>query len=156
MDLSGSVATATATGGTAPYTYKWTPTNFTTPTATLPDGAHTIVVKDAKGCQATSSKLVGIPGECYDGKTVITPNGDGINDNLIILCSDQYTNRIEIFNSFGQLVYGQDNYSNDWDGRDRSSSALADGVYYWVMRVTLDNGDRRIYKGSVTLIRKLN
>lgn len=156
VDLSGSVATATTTGGTAPYTYKWTPTNFNTPTATLPDGAHTIVVTDAKGCQATSSKLVGIPGECYDGKTVITPNGDGLNDNLIILCSDQYTNRIEIFNSYGQLVYSQDNYSNDWDGRDRSNSALADGVYYWVMRVTLDNGDRRIYKGSVTLIRKLN
>lgn len=156
INLSGSLATANASGGTTPYTFKWTPTNFTTPTATLPDGAHTLLVTDAKGCQATASKLVGIPGECYDGKTVITPNGDGLNDNLIILCADQLDNRIEIFNSYGQLVYSQENYSNDWDGRDRSNSTLADGVYYWVMRVTLDNGDKRIYKGSVTLLRKLN
>ncbi len=58
---SGSNGTATATpaGGTAPYTYLWTPGGQTTQTATgLAAGVYTVVVTDARGCTATATATV--------------------------------------------------------------------------------------------------
>ena len=52
------VLSATASGGIPPYTYLWTPGNYTSPTVplTLPVGSivYTVLVTDAHGCTATS------------------------------------------------------------------------------------------------------
>ncbi len=49
-------ATVTATSGTAPYTYLWTPSAQTTANATgLSAGGYTVTVTDANGCTATAS-----------------------------------------------------------------------------------------------------
>lgn len=57
-DQPGS-ATASATGGATPYTYKWD-NNETTATATnLTAGTHTVTVTDAAGCTATASVTIG-------------------------------------------------------------------------------------------------
>ena len=54
-------ATATATGGTAPYTYLWDdPAAQNTATATgLSAGTYTVMVADASGCSTTSTVTVG-------------------------------------------------------------------------------------------------
>ncbi len=47
-------ATVTASGGTAPYTYNWTPSGGTNATATgLAAGTYTVTVTDAGGCTST-------------------------------------------------------------------------------------------------------
>ena len=54
---TGSI-TANPSGGTAPYTYIWTPGNITTQTiSNLPIGSYTVQVTDSKGCikNATST-----------------------------------------------------------------------------------------------------
>ncbi|HRI61044.1 MAG TPA: SdrD B-like domain-containing protein, partial [Saprospiraceae bacterium] len=57
-DQPGS-ATASATGGTGAYTYKWD-NNETTATATnLAAGPHSVTVTDAAGCTATASVTIG-------------------------------------------------------------------------------------------------
>jgi hypothetical protein len=57
--LTGGSATASASGGTAPYTYKWD-NNQTTATATnLAAGPHTVTVTDAGGCVATAMISIG-------------------------------------------------------------------------------------------------
>ncbi len=56
-NLGGS-ATATASGGTPAYTFKWD-NNQTTATATnLAPGSHTVTVTDSKGCTATASVTI--------------------------------------------------------------------------------------------------
>ncbi|MFK7934393.1 MAG: SdrD B-like domain-containing protein, partial [Saprospiraceae bacterium] len=51
-------ATAEASGGTAPYTYRWT-NNQTTRTATnLASGSYTVTVTDANGCTAIASTTI--------------------------------------------------------------------------------------------------
>ena len=53
-------ATVSASGGTAPLTYLWTPSGENTPTATgLSAGNNTITITDAAGCSA--SEIVNIP-----------------------------------------------------------------------------------------------
>ncbi len=57
--LTGGSATASATGGTPPYTYKWD-NNQTTQTATnLGAGPHSVTVTDAAGCVATAIVIIG-------------------------------------------------------------------------------------------------
>jgi hypothetical protein len=49
-----------------------------------------------------------------------------------------------------------DNYDNSWQGTDQEGNILSDGGYHWVLQVMLPNGDREIYKGTVSLVRSLD
>ena len=60
--LTGATATVSVTGGVPPYTYLWTPGNYTTASVSnLPPGAYTITVTDANGCTGTASLTVSAP-----------------------------------------------------------------------------------------------
>ena len=82
-------ATVTASGATAPYTYKWS-NGATTPTASgLNAGEYGVTVTDANGCQQTTSVQVGqptlllltpssSPAKCFggsDGSASVTASG---------------------------------------------------------------------------------
>ncbi len=74
-------ATATAAGGTLPYTYNWAPGGQTNATATgLTAGTYTVTVHDKNGCVATASATLtqpplivvsvsGTPEKCNGGST---------------------------------------------------------------------------------------
>ncbi len=73
-----------------------------------------------------------------------SPNDDGVNDNLVINCIENYpNNRLEIYNRWGNLVYKKQNYNNEFDGTSNGRSVvngtekLPVGTYYYV----LDLGD---------------
>jgi hypothetical protein len=54
--------TATATNGTAPYTFSWSPAGGTNSNATgLTAGSYTVTVKDANGCHGTASVTITQP-----------------------------------------------------------------------------------------------
>ncbi|MFN4081437.1 MAG: gliding motility-associated C-terminal domain-containing protein, partial [Saprospiraceae bacterium] len=88
----------------------------------------------------------------------LTPNGDGINDNLVFRvvsieeCQINHAKgEIIIYNRWGDIVYEASPYNNDWSGTNRKGEALPPGVYYFILRITLD----KVYTqfGSVILIR---
>jgi gliding motility-associated-like protein len=58
---------------------------------------------------------------------VITPNGDGKNDDFVIAGLETGT-KLTIYNRWGAVVYASNNYNNDWDGKN-----VADGVYFYVL-----------------------
>ena len=61
----------------------------------------------------------------------ITPNSDGINDELIIGNLETYPyNSITIYSRWGNVVYKEENYQNDWNGRN-----VCDGVYFYTIYV---------------------
>jgi gliding motility-associated-like protein len=73
-----------------------------------------------------------------------SPNGDGVNDTLIINCIENFpNNKLEVYNRWGNLVYEKRSYNNDWDGTSNgrvtvnANEKLPPGTYYYV----LDFGD---------------
>jgi len=79
---------------------------------------------------------------------VITPNGDGKNDKLVIVGREAY-DRIEItiINRWGNEVYRNDDYKDEWDGQ-----GLNEGTYFPIIKAV--KGDQsRIFKSHVLIKR---
>jgi gliding motility-associated-like protein len=66
----------------------------------------------------------------------ITPNGDGKNDVFVInrpLCCDYIS--IEVYNRWGNVVYANPDYQNDWAGLNNSGQRLVQGTYFVVIQL---------------------
>lgn len=86
----------------------------------------------------------------------ITPNGDGKNDALAFEILDEFPNEFPdaeliIFNRWGDIVFSQRPYKNDWMGVNTMNQPLPDGTYYFMLKLNIPNG--KIEKGDVTIIR---
>lgn len=84
-----------------------------------------------------------------------SPNGDGINDTFEVVSIENFGNvSIKVYNRWGNLVYKNSSYKNDWDGTSNTSMAigskLPDGTYYYILDFS-DSG--KMYKGSVFIKR---
>jgi gliding motility-associated-like protein len=81
---------------------------------------------------------------------IFTPNGDGNNDTFEIRGLDLAAeNDIIIVNRWGNEVFKQTNYKNNWAG-----TGLNEGTYYYILRVKESaSGEWQVYKGYITLIR---
>src|SRR5690606_31276079 len=72
-----------------------------------------------------------------------TTNGDGLNDVFVIKGLDQYSdNELIILNRWGNQVYMERNYANDWTGE-----GLNEGTYYYIIRVRELSGEWKVHKG---------
>lgn len=72
----------------------------------------------------------------------ITPNEDGKNDAFEILnsgCCESVS--IKVYNRWGNLVYQNDDYKNDWKGVNQGGQKLAQGTYFMV--IGLPNGNKK-------------
>ena len=86
---------------------------------------------------------------------MVTPNGDKLNDYLVLDGIECYPgNRVEIYNRWGVLVYETDNYNSNGNvfegysnGRVTVSqgSMLPTGTYYYVVKYALDLGNGEVY-----------
>ncbi|MCG2459781.1 gliding motility-associated C-terminal domain-containing protein, partial [Flavobacteriaceae bacterium F89] len=78
-----------------------------------------------------------LPTVCLRIFNQISPNGDGINDELIINCIRNYkNNKLEIFDRYGNKVFSKTNYDNTWSGTGKNGD-LPKGTYFY----SLDLGD---------------
>lgn len=157
---NAGTARANVTGGTQPYTYVWndkTPGSTTVFIGGLTEGRYQVVVTDANGCMAQGGGNVNVDDqECYTAAKVMTPNADGLNDELRIACVEGTINVLTIFDRYGAKVYREENYNNLWTGIDSDGNTLGDGVYYFVLEVQESDGSTTHHKGHVTLLRRLN
>ena len=105
------------------------------------DGNYTVTLTVSNAqCQAVYSRQIGV--RKYGVPTVITPNGDGINDTFVINTLEEVD--LKVFNRWGREEASFENYQNNWGG-----GVLVDGVYY--IEVTLPTGEA--CKGPLTIIR---
>ncbi|MBI1192259.1 MAG: T9SS type B sorting domain-containing protein [Bacteroidetes bacterium] len=79
---------------------------------------------------------------------VITPNGDGFNDEWTITALQAFDqHEIWIINRWEHEVFRTDAYQNDWNGDN-----LPDGTYFYILRV-FDGQQGWTYTGALTLLR---
>jgi len=105
-----------------------------------------------KNDEASIFIKVGKDSNCF-GVNVITPNGDGVNDFLIFPCleSGAYPhNELIIFNQWGNQVYRDYNYENNWAGTYNGKD-LPVGTYYYVL--FLDENKDNVEKGFFVIER---
>lgn len=156
---NAGTAKAEVRGGAEPFKYQWndkSPGSTTVFIGSLTEGSYRVSVEDANGCAAMGVGQVYVDDrECYTAVKIMTPNADGLNDELRIACVEGTFNMLRVFDRWGRLVYQEENYDNNWTGIDRDGNALGDGVYYFVLEI--DDGDGiDQYKGHVTLLRDMN
>ncbi|UUF13557.1 MULTISPECIES: T9SS type A sorting domain-containing protein [Flavobacterium] len=83
---TNGTATVTAAGGTAPYTYSWSPTGGTAATASgLSAGTYTATITDANGCSTTQTVTISEPSalSVTSSKTDVSCNG-GTNGSATV------------------------------------------------------------------------
>ena len=104
----------------------------------------TLVLFNEHDCADTVTKCLQIIDDILIFPNIITPNGDGFNDQFVIPNADKYPNNIlQVFNRWGKKVYEQQNYDNQWDG-----GGLSEGTYFYIFRY-LDQE----HHGSLTILR---
>jgi large repetitive protein len=154
----GAATTLHAIGG---FGYNWSPatllTNSSTqsPTTipTLPVGAtvYTVTVADANGCTATDAVTVIVSADPAEGSimNLITPNGDGMNDEFHLPFLEKLTDyTFSIYARAGNLVYSTTNYDQRWAGK-MDGADLPDGAYWYIIQTK----EGKTIKGAVTIKR---
>lgn len=136
------------TGGYGPFSYLWSPGMQNTTSVTVaPEQltTYTIEVTDSCGTKTVGQNITVVILCELEVPDIITPNGDGSNDLLIIENLEQYPNSIlQIFDRWGRKVYESIDYQNDWNG-----GTLAVGTYFYV----LTRNDEKSYHGTLTILR---
>jgi gliding motility-associated-like protein len=161
--VSGDEVTLDGSGITNPTLIAWTPATSITsgantytpsakPTATT---NYTVTVTDPNGCTASDNTVVTVLPYCIKPMDAFTPNGDGINDKWLATtnsgsCTSQVI--VNVFNRYGNLVYSNENYQNDWNGTYKGKP-VPDGTYYYVIKYKLVTGNGLQLKGDVTILR---
>lgn len=94
---------------------------------------------------ATVYFKVAAPGDCVI-PTIITPNGDGINDTYIIPSSCFFVGegdgsigvnlQLTIYNQWGDQIYFSNKYDNNnpWNGLNKGGEELPVGTYFYLLR----------------------
>jgi gliding motility-associated-like protein len=102
-----------------------------------------LIVDGANGCSDTVIQEYLIVDKIV-ASTVITPNGDLKNDNLVFANLWYYpNNKLTVYTRWGNTIFEQEKYQNDWDG-----GGNAVGTYYFILEVE----GLEPMKGSFTIL----
>jgi gliding motility-associated-like protein len=85
-----------------------------------------------------------------------SPNQDGMNDKWIIIRPYGTKIQAKVFNRWGNLVYENDNYQNDWDGRGQGNfmgNFLPEGTYFYLVEAIDRNGNTQKFSKTLTIVR---
>ncbi|MBR5983902.1 MAG: gliding motility-associated C-terminal domain-containing protein, partial [Bacteroidales bacterium] len=151
-DLNDASIEIMIAGGTAPYTYTLgTYTSDSSIFSGLHSGSYSAIVTDVNGCTNEISEI-DVPQsklDCLRIPNVITPNGDGVNDEWIIENIELFPYaHIYIFNRWGQLLFHERGDGKRWDGSYRGH-LVPSGVYLYIIEL---ESVEETYKGTVTVL----
>lgn len=126
----------------------------------LENGCQQIIITTVDGCIAEDEVCYSVNGlrRLYF-PNVFSPNDDGENDffHPFSDASVKTIRYMSVYDRWGNLVYHNENFNpNDpaagWDGRS-AGREMNNAVFVWVAETEFIDGQIRLYKGDVTLIR---
>lgn len=107
-----------------------------------------------EGCKSqiveTSVSIISLLNDALNIPNVITPNDDGINDelNFYLLFSNCYEIDVLILNRWGNVVFNQNNVNKPFKGIDNNGDKLSEGVYFYKLKV-----DENEFIGNISIHR---
>ncbi|HHG84502.1 MAG TPA: gliding motility-associated C-terminal domain-containing protein, partial [Bacteroidetes bacterium] len=98
---------------------------------------YTVTGTDTNNCIGTAT--VNITVDSFLVPNVFTPNGDGVNDQLLLNYYGKGTYEISVFDRWGVQHFNTRNTNGYWDGRNANGQPVPEGVYYLVVRIIGDD-----------------
>ncbi|PHI20067.1 hypothetical protein CEQ90_10050 [Lewinellaceae bacterium SD302] len=166
--LGDSDRISAQTVGGIPGMISWSPetglscTDCLNPMVTpLESTLYTITVLTEEGsCPATDSLFVAVEGtgNLYV-PNAFSPNQDGINDLFTFFPDLSFAELLEfrVYDRWGGEVFAENidggSLRTGWDGTGKNGQPLDPGVFVYLIRVRLINGEERRMSGAVSLLR---
>jgi gliding motility-associated-like protein len=145
------VATAAPAGGTFSST-AGLDINATTGVINLANstnGTYTVTYATAGQCGGTASARITIQGNAAPVyPTVLTPNGDKLNDELKLKIADVQNYSLKVFNRWGRRVYEGTNAAEGWNPADNGP-----GTYYYQVEYTDCAGRAQLARNWVEVVK---
>lgn len=170
--------TASPTVGTAPLTVQFTNTSAqaatntwdlggegtsssASPSFTFTEPGNYLVtlVTTADDCVAEADELIIVtapgPGttSVITVPNVFTPNGDRVNDVLVLDAVNIVSMEVFIYNRWGQKVNELKRVGEVWDARSMSGNLVPDGTYFYTLTAQGTDGVTHDLSGHITVVR---
>ncbi|MEN2992693.1 MAG: gliding motility-associated C-terminal domain-containing protein [Bacteroidia bacterium] len=114
----------------------------------------TLIVQNEYGCRDTFSRLIYVrPFSGIFIPTAFSPNGDGINDEFLIVSPPLEWSRLRIYSRWGHLIREIVGYPLRWDGRTQNGEPAPEDAYAFVFEGRLFSGQTFQRTGTITLLR---
>lgn len=108
---------------------------------------------NAFGCADTTCQTVAsLVSSVLDVANAFTPNGDGVNDKLMVRGFGIVKMDFRIYNRWGQMVFRSDKPSSGWDGTFKGVPQPME-VYGYFLEAEFSTGEKVSRKGDITLLR---
>lgn len=159
ISLGSSTSLDATISNPANYNYTWSPASTLSSASILDPQAtpsvtttYTIMATDKiTGCTGKDDVVVSPISKLFI-PTAFTPNNDGLNDKWNIPGLALYPEaEVTVFDRGGQKIYDSKGYTNNpWNGKYRGE-IQPNQVYVYIIQ--LNDNNKQILKGTVTLIR---
>lgn len=136
--------------------YEWNNGNNDISQIVAPEETTTyiVTVTDSDGCSDSDEiTITVVPLRCeIFVPNSFTPNGDGINDHLFVRSNTISSMELYIYDRWGEEVFHTNNQDISWDGTYKGELLTADSFAFY-LSVTCTNGNQRIEKGNISILR---
>ena len=131
--------------------------NLQNPTYTfsnIGDYIVSLLITDQNECQDQTSITISTNGvSIFVVPNIFTPNGDGINDELIINYENITGFEGYIVNRWGEVIYNWPSIDSGWNGWSKAGVQAPTGTYYYVVKATGTDDIEYSFQGHVRLVR---
>lgn len=118
------------------------------------------IVFSENGCDLSANFRIDVgPFDGFFMPNSFSPNGDGVNDRYFFHADErvEVIEEVMIFDRWGKLLFQRSDIAPNsadlgWDGRDQNQPVQV-GVYTYYASIKLYNGQVKVYKGDLTLLR---
>jgi gliding motility-associated-like protein len=106
-----------------------------------------------EGCTDSDTVIVVVADiNTYFLPTGLTPNGDGVNDEIHLHGRGIESFSLKIFDRIGEQVFQTTSMEKGWDGR-LLGVPMNDGVFVYTLNITFCNGENVKKYGDITLVK---
>jgi len=156
VNLANPAAYMVSVGGGAFIPANGLPNLTHTVTGLRPTDTVSIRVMAVGNASCQTSTSAAVTGQTLPDQIFIpnsfSPNGDGLNDRLMVYGYVIRDMQFTIFNQWGEKIFESRDQNTGWDGTHKGKGQPS-GVYIYVAKFTLRDGSTIERKGTINLVR---